>query len=319
MVRVEKLQKIYHAGKKHEVKAVRNVSLAIQRGEIYGLLGPNGAGKSTTMRMLATLLRPSGGQAFIAGIDLLRNPDAVRSKIGYVGQHGGSKLWASGMENLVFQGRIYGLSKSESEHRAGNLVQALDLHAVCDRQVKAYSGGQKRKVDLAIGMVHSPDLLFLDEPTTGLDPKSRAEFWGYVRTIRTNGTTILLSTHYLDEADALCDRVAIVDRGTIQTEGSPEQLKMQVGGDRITLQLQEEGNRGREQDCMDALRRADYVQRLQQDGQSVRLNVDSNEKILSEVIRLIDHYGLKILRFEHARPTLDDVFLQYTGRSMLAQ
>lgn len=316
MIQVNELQKTYGAGGKNEVRAVKGISLNVRKGEIFGLLGPNGAGKSTTMRMLATLLKPTGGNAVIAGRDLFKDPNGIRARIGYVGQHGGSKGWATAIENMVFQGRLYGLGKAGSAAAGRQLARALDLEEVCDRPVKTYSGGQKRKVDLALGLIHGPDLLYLDEPTTGLDPQSRAQFWQYIRTVREQGKTIFLSTHYLDEADALCDRVAIVDHGLLQAEGTPDQLKKQVGGDIITLHLQESGAGQDVAACAEELKRAAYVVRVQQEEGLLRLFVRPDDEAFVQSIRTVDRFRLRTDRVSHSRPTLDDVFLQYTGRSL---
>ncbi|MFJ9578337.1 ABC transporter ATP-binding protein [Streptomyces sp. NPDC101191] len=220
--------------KRGEVHAVRGVDLTVRAGEILGFLGPNGAGKSTTLRMLSTLLPPTGGVATVAGHDLLRDPAGVRRKIGYVAQTGGLDPQETVRSELVMQGRLYGLSRVEAAARAGELARDLDLTGLLDRSTAALSGGQRRRLDLALGLTHRPELLFLDEPTTGLDPGSRAALWALVRRLRDEyGTTVVLTTHYLDEADALAGRLVIIDGGVVAAEGSPAALRAEHGADTL--------------------------------------------------------------------------------------
>ncbi|HEX3053482.1 MAG TPA: ATP-binding cassette domain-containing protein, partial [Aggregatilineaceae bacterium] len=226
--------------RKETVEAVQGINLRVQAGEIFGFLGPNGAGKTTTMRILATLMPPTSGSAQVAGYDLARQPGSVRQHIGYVGQVGGAEGSATGYENLLLQGRMYHMDKTAAETRAKELVQALDLESFSERLARTYSGGQRRRLELALGMMNKPKLLFLDEPTTGLDPQTRAHLWDEIRRLREGGTTIFLTTHYLEEADELCDRIAIIDHGQIVGEGTPETLKQQIAGDIITLALEAE-------------------------------------------------------------------------------
>ncbi|WP_030621225.1 ABC transporter ATP-binding protein [Streptomyces sclerotialus] len=219
------------ATKRGPVEAVRSVDLTAERGEIVGLLGPNGAGKTTTLRMLTTLLPPTGGTATVAGCDLARDPAGVRRRTGYVAQSGGVDPAVSVREELVSQGRLYRLGKAEATARAGELAADLGLEGLLDRKTAALSGGQRRRLDLAMGLIHRPEVLFLDEPTTGLDPGSRADLWDLVRRIRAeHGTTVVLTTHYLDEADALADRLVVVDQGVVAAEGPPAALKKRYAG-----------------------------------------------------------------------------------------
>lgn len=233
IIEVKNLKKIYSSGT-DSVTAVNGIDLVVHTGEIFGFLGTNGAGKTTTMRMLTTLLKPTSGTAFIAGFDLMTQGDMVRTHIGYVSQSGGLERSATARENLVLQARLYGMSKSQAETRAQELITALDLTSFADRLVETYSGGQRRRADIALGMVHKPKLLFLDEPTIGLDPQSRAQIWQEVLRLKTQGMTIFFTTHYLDEADMYCDRVAIVDKGKIVALGTPQELKQEIGGDTQT-------------------------------------------------------------------------------------
>ncbi len=225
--------------RKGPVEAVRGVNLAIDSGQIFGLLGPNGAGKTTTLRMLTTLLPIDSGTANVAGFDVARQPRRVRERIGYVSQLGGADELATGRENLILQGRLYGASLAEIRPRVDEVAAILDLSEFADRRVKTYSGGQRRRLDVALGIVHRPAVLFLDEPTTGLDPQNRANLWEHLRALRESGTTIVLTTHYLEEADVLCDQLVIVDHGQVVAEGTPRDLKRRVAGDAIVISLKD--------------------------------------------------------------------------------
>ena len=293
------------------VEAVAGVDLDVRAGEIFGFLGPNGAGKTTTLRMLATLMPPSGGSATVAGFNLLTQPDRIRERIGYVGQAGGSDREITGRHELEFQGRLYGKSPAEARKRAAELTTMLELEVCADRKTGTYSGGQKRRLDIGLGLVHDPQLLFLDEPTTGLDPQSRARVWDEVRRMHDRGTTVFMTTHYLDEADALCDRIAIIDYGKIVAEGTPEELKRAVAGDVVTLTVA-----GDQQRALDLLKDQPFVREANLDEGSVLLYVDRGEVAMPAILRLLDGAGLTLVTIGLHRPSLDDVFLRQTGRSL---
>jgi ABC-2 type transport system ATP-binding protein len=297
-----------------QVEAVRGVSIDVGPGEIFGFLGPNGAGKTTTLRMLTTLLPIDSGTATVAGFDVARQPQQVRTRIGYVSQLGGADELATGRENLLLQGRLYGASKEQVMPRAAALAELLDLAEFADRRVITYSGGQRRRLDIALGLVHEPAVLFLDEPTTGLDPQSRANLWDHIRGLRDSGTTVFLTTHYLEEADALCDRLMIMDHGLVVAEGTPRALKQQVAGDAIVISL-----RHGDQDAQRAaavLAAEPYVRELSAPEGQVRLYADDGGTALPQLIRLLDDERIAIRSIAMSEPTLDDVFLRQTGRSL---
>ncbi len=297
-----------------QVDAVRGVDLRVGAGEIFGLLGPNGAGKTTTMRMLTTLLPIDSGTATVAGFDVTRQPQRVREAIGYVSQLGGADELATGRENLQLQGRLYGASLVEVRPRVDELADLLDLSGFIDRRVKTYSGGQRRRLDVALGIVHQPTVLFLDEPTTGLDPQNRANLWEHLRALRDRGTTIVLTTHYLEEADVLCDRLVIVDHGQIVIEGTPRELKRRVAGDAVVITLREED--GSAQRGMTLLGREPYVREISTAGDKLRLYVEDGSAALPQLLRILDRERIAVRSMNLSEPTLDDVFLRQTGRSL---
>jgi ABC-2 type transport system ATP-binding protein len=310
VIKTSGLRRVFKA-RKRTVEAVVGVDLNVRAGEIFGFLGPNGAGKTTTLRMLATLLPPSGGSATVAGCNLLTQPDRIRERIGYVGQAGGSDREITGRRELEFQGRLYGKSAAAARKRADELITMLELESCSERKTGTYSGGQKRRLDIGLGLVHDPQLLFLDEPTTGLDPQSRARVWDEVRRMHDRGTTVFLTTHYLDEADALCDRIAIIDYGKIVAEGTPEELKRAVAGDVVTLTVA-----GEQQRALDLLKDQPFVREAKLDEGSVLLYVDRGEVAMPAILRLLDSAGLTLVTIGLHRPSLDDVFLRQTGRSL---
>jgi ABC-2 type transport system ATP-binding protein len=300
--------------KRGPIEAVRGVSIEVGRGEIFGFLGPNGAGKTTTLRMLTTLLPIDGGSATVAGIDVARYPKQVRSRIGYVSQLGGADDLATGRENLILQGRLYGGDLSSVTTRAQTLMEILDLTEFADRRVNTYSGGQRRRLDVALGIVHEPEVLFLDEPSTGLDPQNRANLWEHVLMLREHGTTVFLTTHYLEEADALCDRLMIIDHGEIVIEGSPPDLKRDVAGDAVLLSLHDSDNvivRARS-----LLEGQPYVREVSIEGDQLRLYVDDGSTALPQLMRLLEGERIGLKSISLSEPTLDDVFLRETGRSL---
>jgi ABC-2 type transport system ATP-binding protein len=298
---------------KKTVEAVRGVDLRVAEGEIFGFLGPNGAGKTTTLRMLATLIEPDGGEATIAGADLRTNPGEVRRRIGYVAQGGSTWDDSTAREELVLHARMYGIGKSEAERRAASALEAFQLTEYADRRCKTYSGGQRRRVDIALGIIHQPRVVFLDEPTTGLDPQSRAHMWDEIRRLRADGMTIFITTHYLEEADALCDRIAIIDHGLIVAEGTPVELKREISGEVVTVGLTDSAT----PQAAEVLDTQPYVHKLETlDEGGVRLYVDDGATAIPQILRTLDGAGLVLSSIELHRPSLDDVFLTKTGRSL---
>src|SRR5690349_10742901 len=297
---------------KKTVEAVRGVDLDVAEGEIFGFLGPNGAGKTTTLRMLATLIEPDDGTATIAGADLRKDPGEVRRRIGYVAQGGSTWDDSTAREELVLQARLYGRSKSQATARAAQVLEGFQLSEYADRKCKTYSGGQRRRVDIALGIIHEPRVVFLDEPTTGLDPQSRAHMWDEIRRLRAEGMTVFITTHYLDEADALCDRIAIIDHGEIVAEGTPADLKREISGDVVTVVVGDEAERAGE-----LLGKQPFANGVEvREDNEVRLNVDAGDSAIPQIMRALDGAGIKLETIGLHRPTLDDVFLTKTGRSL---
>lgn len=295
-----------------EVEAVRGVDIDVAEGEIVGLLGPNGAGKSTTLRMLCTLIAPTAGDATIAGADLTAQPRTVRSRIGYVMQGGSTNEDELVLDEMALQARLFGVSKRDALARGDALLDALDLSGLAGRKCKQLSGGQRRRVDIALGLIHQPDLIFLDEPTTGLDPQSRANLWDHIRRLRDGGTTVVLTTHYLDEADALCDRVLVMDHGEIVAEGPPEQLKRRISGDVVTIETTPD-------EASTVVHIAEQAVPLRghiTDEGRVHLTVDRGDQSVVPLLRALDAKGIVPGALTVKRPSLDDVFLAVTGRSL---
>ena len=310
MIETHNLRRTFKA-RKGVVEAVAGVDLSVKQGEIFGFLGPNGAGKTTTLRMLSTLLPPTSGEATVAGFNLRHEAAKVRYQIGYVSQEGSSAPEVPGRTELIIQGRLYGMSKAKAAERAAVLIEALELADCADRPTKSYSGGQRRRLDVGVGLMHLPQLLFLDEPTTGLDPQSRARMWDEVRKLRDSGTTVFLTTHYLEEADALCDRIAIIDHGKIVADGTPDELKRQVAGDVIVVGTDDAGDQ-----ALALLRGESFVREATAADGTVRLYVDRGETAMPQVLRVLDAAGIALASLSLNRPSLDDVFLRQTGRSL---
>ena len=304
---VEGLEKTY--GK--DIRALDGVSFRVREGEVFGLLGPNGAGKSTTVRVLATLTQPDAGRAEVAGHDVLRDPHAVRRSIGYVAQQSGVDLEATGRENLRLQGHVQGLRGRVLNERVDELLELLGLTDAADRVVNGYSGGMKRRLDIGLGLVHRPHVLFLDEPTTGLDPEARAAMWSELgRLAQGESLTVLLTTHYLEEADHLADRLAIVSRGRIVAEGTPEALKRDLRGDSVTAEL----SNGSAPEAAAVVRALDAVMDVSCEGTSLRARVENGGRAVPGIISALEGAGIQVESVTVARPSLDDVYLHYTGR-----
>ncbi|MET0491106.1 MAG: ABC transporter ATP-binding protein [Acidimicrobiales bacterium] len=304
-----------HFGTKEgTVEAVRDLDLEVQEGELVALLGPNGAGKSTTMRMLTTRLTPTAGEARVVGHDVVAEPGEVRRGIGYVGQGNGAGQNQRVRDELVTQGRAYGLAKDESRRRSDDLLDALDLVALADRAANTLSGGQRRRLDVALGLVHRPQLLFLDEPSTGLDPQSRANLWEHIlRLRREHGMTIVLTTHYLDEADSMAERVMVIDHGVVIADDTADRLKAQLAGDRIVLVTDGDVSAGR---VVELAGRVAHAPEVEVDAGTVSLRVVEGAGTLPGLLRALDADGVDVQAAEVRRPTLDDVFLTLTGRSL---
>ncbi len=308
------LRKAFRARGGAPVEAVRGVELTVEPGEIFGFLGPNGAGKTTTLRMLTTLLPIDGGTATVAGFDVGREPARVRSRIGYVSQLGGVDDLSSARESLVLQGRLYGGEPDRVKRRVEQLLELLDLAEFADRRAITYSGGQRRRLDVALGIVHEPEVLFLDEPSTALDPQNRANLWDHIRGLRDRGTTIFLTTHYLEEADALCDRVAIIDHGQIVALGTPGELKRGVAGEAVVLSLRD--GDATLASARERLGAEPYVRELKGEGSELRLYVADGGEALPKLLRVLDGAGIGLRAISLSEATLDDVFLHHTGRSL---
>jgi ABC-2 type transport system ATP-binding protein len=295
-----------------DVRALDGLSLAVPAGTIFGLLGPNGAGKSTTVRILTTLSRPDSGSARVAGVDVLDEPVRIRHAIGVVAQKHGLDPEATGRENLTLQGEFYAIAGADLRGRVADALERFGLGDAADRQAKTYSGGMQRRLDLAMGLIHRPQVLFLDEPTTGLDPEARAEIWHEIeRMARDERITILLTTHYLEEADRLASRLAIVDRGRIVAEGSPDTLKSELEGDRIAVELDDVDDAA----ARLALARVDGVGDAALDGRTLHARARDGAAAIPAVLAALDAHGVKVASVTLARPSLDDVYLRFAGRS----
>jgi ABC-2 type transport system ATP-binding protein len=293
------------------VRALDGVNLTVDSGTIFGLLGPNGAGKSTTVRVLCTLTQPDSGIARVAGIDVLRDPGAARRAIGVVGQKHGSDPEATGRENLVLQGEFYGVRGRGLRERVSRSLERFNLVDAADRQAKTYSGGMQRRLDIAMGLLHRPRVLFLDEPTTGLDPEARVDMWHEIRRLAADeGMTVLITTHYMEEADKLASQLAIIDRGRVVTQGPPEQLKGELSGDTILVALEDPEDAA----AHAALERVDGVDQITLDGPTLRAHAVDGSAAIPAVLAALETHGVRVTSVTVARPTLDDVYLHHAGR-----
>jgi ABC-2 type transport system ATP-binding protein len=296
-----------------DYRAVDDLSFHVYAGEIFGLLGPNGAGKSTTLRTLITLLHPTSGSATVLGHDTVREADTVRTIIGYVPQERAIDRFLTGREHLQLLGALYHLTKHEATTRINELLTLVDLEAFADRPAKTYSGGMKRKLDIACGLLPNPKILFLDEPTLGLDVQSRLRIWDYIRMLKTRGMTVVMTTNYLDEADQLCDRLAIIDKGRIKTLGAPAELKIALGGDIVSLTIKETGRIGA---LAAALVGQPSIRTVNTTPAGLDIRVESSEKAIPAILDAANRLDCRLEFIDYHRPRLDDVCISHTGRSM---
>ena len=308
---VENLRKRYG-----DVHALNGVSFKVAEGEVFGLLGPNGAGKTTTVKVLSTLTKPDSGRAEVVLHDVVEEPNAVRRTIGYVPQSSGIDREATGRENLMLQGRVQGMKGSALRERVNELIELVGIEDAANRVVRGYSGGMKRRLDVALGLVHRPRVVFLDEPTTGLDPEARAVMWEELgRIAEREALTILLTTHYLEEADRLANRLAIVTRGLVVAEGTPDSLKRTLEGDSVTVELSD----GQVKDARDIILSLDGVREVRVEGRQLRSRVESGARAIPQILSALERSGITVDAVDSHRPSLDDVYLHYTGRDFSAE
>jgi len=306
-----------------DVRAVDGIDFEVKAGEIFGFLGPNGAGKTTTIKVLNTLIKPTSGTATVAGYDVVKNPAEVRKCIGYVAQDVGVDEYSTGRENLTLYGHFYRLDGRTIRERVKELFELVDLTGFEDKMVSTYSGGMRKRLDLAMGLIHYPKVIFLDEPTVGLDPQTRSHIWDYIRNlVKAMGITIFLTTHYMEEADSLAGRIAIIDLGKIVATGTPDELKQAIGGDVVTLSPRVTGE-GERQESMKRIQSAlsgkPFVLGMQATDGELAVYVNRGESAVPGIMRLLSGEGIDIETISMSRPTLDDVFLKYTGRTIRAQ
>lgn len=314
-VLIQNLKKRY--GK---VEAVKDISLSVEPGEIFGLLGPNGAGKTTTIRCLCTLTKPDSGKVEVSGISVIDQPKLARQRLGYVAQEVALDKVLTGRELLQLQAALYHLPKATAKKRIEDVIEVLGLGEYADKKTGSYSGGIRRRIDLAAGLLHQPDVLVLDEPTVGLDIESRFVVWDLLRKLREAGTTVLITSHYLEEIDALANRVAIIDKGIVIAEGTPSQLKDNVGGDRITLRIQEFSPMAEAEKAKDMLQALPFVQEViinSAQGNSLNLVVTPQSDALMSIQQSLKDVGLPTFGIAQSRPSLDDVYLAATGRTLM--
>jgi ABC-2 type transport system ATP-binding protein len=312
---IEHLQKHYGS-----IEAVKAISFKVHSGEIFGLLGPNGAGKTTTIRCLCTLAKPDAGKLEVGGISVLDNPKAVRRRLGYVAQEVALDKMLTGRELLQLQAALYHLPQAKAKERIEQLLSLLGLQDYGDRKTGTYSGGLRKRLDLAAGLLHQPEVLVLDEPTVGLDIESRLIVWDFLRKLREAGTTVLITSHYLEEIDALADRLAIIDRGVVIAEGTPSELKDKVGGDRVTLRIREFAGAEEAQKAQEILQGLPFVEEVivnTAQGNSLNLIVTPQSNPLSKIEQSLETAGLPIFSMAQSRPSLDDVYLAATGQTLM--
>jgi ABC-2 type transport system ATP-binding protein len=308
VIEVNDLHKVFG-----DVRAVDGISFSVDEGTIFGFLGPNGAGKTTTIRILVTLTIQTSGTAIVAGIDVVSDPSSVRRRVGYAAQATGIDRDLTGHENVVLQGRLHGMSRSDAASEAGSILEVLGLADVKDRRAGTYSGGMARRLDLAQALVHRPTVLFLDEPTTGLDPQNRHALWSYLHDLNREGMTMFLTTQYLEEADELVDKLAIIDNGKIIVEGSPAELKRGVGGDTVTVSLSTDDPPEKLDLVSQAVQQLQNINAVDIVDNSVVVYLEDGGSRIAEIVRTIDATGVHVARLELAEPSLDQVFLRHTG------
>jgi ABC-2 type transport system ATP-binding protein len=307
MIKAEGLTKVFN----HNLVAVDHINFSVKHGEIFGFLGPNGAGKTTTINMLITVLKPTDGKASILGYDIAKQSSDVRTAIGVVPQEYTADEDLTGYENLLLCADLYGIPREISKKRATELLELVELTAFKDKKVQTYSGGMRRRLELACGLVNRPKVLFLDEPTLGLDVQTRAATWNYVRMLKKEfGMTLFMTTHYLEEADALCDRIAIIDHGKIVVVGSPEELKHSLGGDLITLTIREN------EDVSGLIQKVEHVKDVRKEDGTYRVKAEFGEVTTPFIIEALRRRGYTVTKLTLTEPTLNEVYLEYTGKSM---
>lgn len=309
---VKDLKKIFPP----DVRAVDGISFYVKRGEVFGFLGPNGAGKSTTIKIITTLLLKSEGTVYVDGLNLDGQPAKIREIIGYAAQDVGVDDDLTGRENLRLQARFYHIPRSEIEDRVEMIMKTVGLDEAAERRAGTYSGGMRRRLDLAMALISKPKLLFLDEPTTGLDPQNRIAVWNYIKTLNEQGMTIFLTTQYMEEADRLCDRLCIIDRGKIVAQGTPASLKAEIGADVLEIALKSDGTKNVKDMAREALRRVPGVQEVQNYDAGVTVYAKNGPTLVPQIVRMLDDVSVQIARLTLSAPTLDDVFLKHTGHQM---
>ena len=307
VIKAEGLTKVFNK----TLKAVDHVDFSVKQGEIFGFLGPNGAGKTTTINMLITIMKPTEGTASVMGHDILNQAREVRTVIGVVPQEYTADEDLTGLENIILCGDLYGIPRSVSRGRAEELLTLVELSEFGQKKVQTYSGGMRRRLELAAGLINRPKVLFLDEPTLGLDVQTRTATWNYIRTLKKEyGMTLFMTTHYLEEADALCDRISIIDHGHIIVTGSPEELKNALGGDLVTLSIKEEV------DISGLISKVEHVKEVKKENGSYMIKSEDGEKTTPLIIEALRKNGYAVTRLSLTKPTLNEVYLQYTGRSL---